>query len=284
MPRLRLFLSRFVLSLWLLLFSAFVCLLLFESRGGGVTVPMGEVSIFDSAGATVLPNRIFTCTETEQQARCQATVQDRSLVFTLTPKKSSNAEFSLRDCQATYDGQAVRCRSVGFDYAPALAESIEIEDLSLSLQQQQALRKKYWGVRTLQALSETRLLQISSGLSIASGAIAAYFAWFYSSRLTKGLASIACGFLTYYFVWRWLGSVPFDAVIPYRFTVDTWTWTVEAGAAALGVMAAVAVALLLRRRAGGATKTIVTLSSGIGTVLMSGYFLLLMLLGSGFVD
>lgn len=170
MRQTRLFLSRFLLGLWIVLFGTFLFLLVFESREGGVSMPMAGVSIIARpAAAIALPNRIFTCLETEQQFQCQATIQGRPLRLNLVPDKPNNPD--LYDCQAQYDGRSVGCKGKGLDYAPMLSESFEIRDLGLSPQQLQAVRQKYWGLRMLLALREHRLLQISGGLSIAGGVL-----------------------------------------------------------------------------------------------------------------
>ncbi|MEL7226507.1 MAG: hypothetical protein AAGL17_17150, partial [Cyanobacteria bacterium J06576_12] len=284
MRRLKLFLSRFVLGLWLMLFGSFLMLLVVEARQGGVTMPMAGVSINESATIVDLPNRIFTCTETGPQIQCQATVQDRSLVLNLAPYENDKPDSVSRNCQATYDGRSVRCDSQYLQYAPMLSEEFEVRGLDLSPQQLQTLQRKYWGIRALMAIGERRLILLTTGLSISAGAIAAYFAWFYPSRLTKCIASIACGFVMYLWVRSFLNGVQFDTVIAYGLTVDRWIWLINYGSAVIAIAAATTVALLLRRRVSHATKAVVTLSSGIGSVLIVGNFLFLMLLGSGFVD
>lgn len=284
MRQMRLFLSTFALSLWILLFGTFLFLLMFEAREGGVSMPMAGVTIrAESAAAIPLPNRIFTCIETEQQTQCEADIQGRPLRLVLVPSKMPGS--GLNDCQAQYDGRPVACQGKGLEYAPMLSQAFEVTNLGLSPQHLQSLRQKYLGMRVLLALGERRLLRISSGLSIAAGAIAAYFAWFHPSWLSKGLASIAWGFVVYLLAWGFLASVPFDAVTPYGFTIETWMWVVNSGAAVIGIVTALAIALLFRqRRTTPITKVIVTVSSGLGTVLIAGRIFLLILLGSGFVD
>lgn len=243
-------------------------------------MPIGEVSISARPAAAIsLPNRIFTCVETEQQLQCQADIQGRSLRLELAPDGPNNPD--LHSCQAQYDGQSVGCKRK----MPLFPESFEVRDLGLSPQQLQAVRQKYWGLRTLLALREHHLLLISSGLSVAGGAIAAYFAWSHPNRLSTGLAIFAWGFIVYSLSWGFLASIRYETVAAHGITIGTWIWAVNSGAAAIGIVAALAIALLFRqRRATPATKAIVTVSSGLGTILIAGRLLLLILLGSGFVD
>ena len=281
MRRTRLFLSRVLLGVWIALFGTFLWLLVVEARGGGLDVPFAGISIQAEANATVyLPNRIFTCTETDPPSRCQADLQGHSLVVTLEPLPDS----SLSHCQAHYDGQPAVCEGVGADYAPIYSESFAITGLELSPKQLQSLRQQYWGTDLLLTLGEPNLLQISQWLSIVAGVIAGYCAWVYPSRLSKGLASVTWGFITYQWVWSRLASVPYATVTPYGVTSNAWDGVVDAGAIAVGGIVMLTVALLLRRRTNRATKVLVTLSSGLGAAWMAINLLVLMLLGSGFVD
>lgn len=280
MRRTQLFISRGLLGLWIALFGALLFLLVFEARGGGVEVPFAGISIkTDSTTVVHLPNRIFTCTETEQQSQCQADIEGHLLVIALAP--SSKADLSL--CQARYDGNPLVCLGGSLDYAPMLSESFEITGLDLSPQQLNALQQKYWGTNKLLALGDSTLIQISLWFSIAIGVIAAYFAWLYPSRLSKGFAVVAGGFMTYQLVWLALASVKY-AVIPHRLTVDTWNRVVDSGPIAAGVLVMVIVALLLRHRTNQVAKTLMTLSNGVGGAWIAGNILVVLLLRSGFVD
>ena len=183
------------------LFASFLCLLVVEFRGGGVTQPIAGVFINESDTTVALPNRIFTCTATDSQTQCQATIQDRPLTLNLISYENSEPAPAYQACQATYNGRSVGCTSLGLQYAPVLSEEFEIRGLDLSPEQLQAVQRKYWGIGTLSTLGEVRLMRVSTGLAITAGAIAAYFAWFHPSRLSKGIAGVACGFLTHHFAW-----------------------------------------------------------------------------------
>ena len=198
MRSLKLFLSIFLLSLWMMLFGAFLFMVMFESRGGGVTMPMAGVAIRPETGfaAIDLPNRIFTCTQTtEQQEQCQANIQGHPLALTLEKPVEDPGTAIYDDCQAQYDGRSIRCENVGDEYAPMLSPSLEVTGLALSPQEFQHLRQKYWITQTMLKAGEPRLLRISGGLSLVGGVIAACFAWFHPNWFTKGLATIVVGFL-----------------------------------------------------------------------------------------
>ena len=281
MRRTQLFVSRGLLGLWIALFGALLFLLVFEARGGGIDVPFAGVAIkADPTTIVHLPNRIFTCTETEQQFQCQADIQGRPLVMTF--ESSSNSE--LRSCQAQYYGNSLVCLGGGVDYAPVLSESFEITGLELSPQQLNALQQQYWATNKLMTLSDSKLIRISVWFSIATGMMAAYFAWFYPSRWSKGLAAVAGGFVAYQLAWSNLASVQYTTVTPYVLTTTNWDRIVSGGSIAAGILVMVIVALLLRHRTNRVAKTLMTLSNGIGSAWIAGYILLLMLLGSGFVD
>ncbi|MEM6518167.1 MAG: hypothetical protein AAF722_02415 [Cyanobacteria bacterium P01_C01_bin.70] len=281
MRRTRLFLFTVLLGLWLALFGAFLFLLGFEARSGGIDVPFAGISIHAEPNTTIhLPNRLFTCTETDQQSQCQTDIQGRPLVIVL--EKSSNSELS--HCQAQYDGNSLVCLSWGLNYAPLLSESFELTGLGLSPQQLETLQQKYWGTNQLLTLSDRKLMKISQWLAIAAGVIAAYFAWFYPSRLSRGLAIVTGGLITYQWVRGALASVPYATVTPYGLTSATWDRVVDSGAIAAGALVVAIVALLLRHRTNRVTKTFVTLSNGLGGAWIIGYVLVFALIGSGFVD
>ncbi len=282
MSQSRLFLSRFLLCVWAVLFAAFLSLVLFEARGGGVESPMAGVYLNAEPTAIHLPNRIFTCTELEQGTQCQAEVQGHPLVLDLVSNRDSS--IALRDCQAQYDGQPVACTSVTLDYAPALSESVELGPLGLTPQQLQAVRQQYWGVNALLWVGERKLLRITLGLSMAAGAIAAVWAWCYPSWLSKGWTGVTWGFAAYRLTWMRLASVQYDAVTPYGFTASSWDQVVTGGAIAAGAVALLAVIWFLRGWEHRAARAVVTLSSGFGAMAIAGYTLMLILLGAGFVD
>ncbi len=284
MRSVRSFLLIFLLSLWVMLFGAFLFMIVFESREGGVTMPMAGVAIRPETGfaAIDLPNRVFTCTTTpQQQQQCQTTIQSRPLVVTIEKIIGVSTKY---DCRAQYDGRLISCDNVGEEYAPMLSPSLEVTGLDLSPQEFQRVRQTYWITQTMVKAGEQRLLRISMGLSLTGGAIAAYFAWFHPSRLGKGLASIAVGFLIYQQVRSLLGSVLFTWVTPYGFTVESWLGAVGIAAIAAGVGAAIAVGYWLWRRSQPASKPAITLSSGIGTLWILNYLFFMLLCGSGFVD
>ncbi|MEM8804975.1 MAG: hypothetical protein AAGF01_02870 [Cyanobacteria bacterium P01_G01_bin.38] len=174
---------------------------MFEARGGGIDFPFAGIAIHAESQATIhLPNRIFACTETEQQYRCQTEVQDRLLVVVLE-KRPGNLP---GNCQAQYEGQSVGCRGTSIDYAPWTSESFEITPSGLSPQQLRAIRRKYWGVNTLLALGESGLFQISLLLSLSACGLGIYSVagllrrW--ASNIIKPLVAVGSGFGTGFIV------------------------------------------------------------------------------------
>lgn len=282
MRRIRLFLSTVLLGLWLALFGTFLFLLVFDARGGGIDVPFAGISInADPQAAIYLPNRIFTCTETDQQSQCQTDIQGRPLVIVLEKLPDPSG---LSHCQAQYDGNSLVCLGGYVDYAPVLSESFEINGLELSPQQLETLQQKYWATNQLLTLGEPKLMRISQWLSISAGVLAAYFAWFHPNRFSKGLASVIGGLITGQLIWAVLATVQYDALTPYGLTLDDWARVVVIGAIAAGFLAMAILALLLRHRTNRVIQTFMTLINGVGGIWTTGYFLLFMLLWSGFAD
>jgi hypothetical protein len=197
MRSLRLFLLIFLLSFWVMLLGSFLFAIAFESREGGVKMPMAGVAIRPETGfaAIDLPNRIFTCTKTtSSQEHCQATIQGRPLAVTVEQMNDTGITYY---CQAQYDGQPIHCKKVGVEYAPSLSPSLEVTGLALGPQASQRVRQKYWITQAMMRAGEPRLLRLSGVLSFMGGAIAAYFAWFHPNRFSQGLAGVTVGSLVY---------------------------------------------------------------------------------------
>jgi hypothetical protein len=255
-----LFLSRFLLSLWIVLVSAFLLLLL-RNAPSVPNTPFASLSIRTEQNSTVhLPNRIFTCTETGQQFQCQAELQDRLLALRLTKGKDYKYDFS--NCRAEYGGRSVECKVTGLTHAPILAQIYEIKNLGLSSQQIQAIRQEYWSMNVLVRLGELRLLWISTGLSLAAGISAALFTCLHPGNLSKSFASFACGVGMYQLIGGWLGRVPYTLVTPYGLTPESWGSVVNGSAIVTGVITMLTTALLLWSSLNRFSKSLLSLSTG----------------------
>jgi hypothetical protein len=266
-----LFLSRFLVGLWIVLVGAFVSLLLSNAPNVPHTAPFASLSINSGDGSIVyLPNRIFTCTETAPQFQCQTEIQGRLLSLNLT--KSSNYQYSFSDCRAFYDRQSVTCQEIGQTYAPIVAALYEITGLELNSQQLQAIKQDYWGINALMKLGELRLMWISAGLSFAAGIIFAFFTWLHPSFFSKAFSSLACGFGMYQAAWSVLGRVQYDLITPYGLTPDTWGWVINGAAIALGIGTIFATALLLWQNVNRLTKGLLIILSSIGLFSLCWFF------------
>lgn len=263
MNRAILFLSRFAISLWIVLVVAFLSLLVLNAPSVPRLAPFAGVSIKTPNSSIIhLPNRTFTCTETREQFQCQAKIQNRLLDLSLT--KGGDDKYYFSNCRALYDKQSVGCRETGLTYAPIPSKTYEITGLRLSAQQLQAVNQEYWGINALMQLGELGLTLISMGISIVTGIGAASLAWFYPGKFSKAFTSLACGFGMYQFVWGLLGHMPYDIVTPYGFTPDRWDWVVNGGAIAAGLGTTLATALLLWGRLNRVTKILGVSSSSVG--------------------
>ncbi|MGB3571569.1 MAG: hypothetical protein WBA01_05960 [Phormidesmis sp.] len=205
----KLFLSRFLLGLWVVLFSSYLFLIVFESRSINVDSLIVEVSLeaTGSVNEVAIPGRIFTCTKVDLQDRCQAEIQGRPLVLTLIPDKSDGFASS---CKATYGGQPVGCYNNDFGLGAMIQRAFQIRDIGLDIQQLKAVRRKYWRLNMLLDIGEVRLLKIGTGLAIAFSTLVVYFVWvhalplnpsvgYYSLRMVALLASgLGVGFVSYW--------------------------------------------------------------------------------------
>ncbi|MBW4662288.1 MAG: hypothetical protein KME15_26850 [Drouetiella hepatica Uher 2000/2452] len=263
MRRPTVFLSQFLLSLWIVLVAAFLWLLVPNAPDVPNNAPFAGVSIHTEQNVpTYLPNRSFQCTETEQEFQCQTDIQDRLLTLNMT--KGQGYPYDLSNCRASYGGQAVGCQETGQTYAPALAKLYKITNLNLSLQQIQAVRQTYWGLNTLMQWGELRLIWISVGLSLTAGMNAVVFAWLYPGIWSKGFVSFACGFGVYQLAEGSLGRVPFDVITPYGLTPNDWFWVVRGVAIAAGIATMMVTALLLWHRVGHFSRVLISLIAGAG--------------------
>lgn len=246
MYRALLFSSRFMIGLWIVLVSAFLSLLLFNAPRVPST-PFASLAIATpETSAIYLPNPIFNCTETDAQFQCQANIQNQTLNVTLL--KGLDYPYNPNVCQAEYGNQLVVCKDTGMTYAPVLATMYELTGFPLNTEQLQAVEREYWGINTIKRWGESRLVWIAMGLALTAGAIFGLFAWLHPGGLSKGLASLACGFGTYQLVWNVLGRVPYDAVTSHGLTIDTWHRFLHGGAIATGLLTTVTTALFLWER------------------------------------
>lgn len=284
MNRKMIFLLRFTISLWIVLVISFLSLLVFNAPNVPSLAPFAGVSIQapDKSGIR-LPNRIFNCTETKDTFECQAKVQNRLLDLNLT--KGGDNKYYFTNCNALYGEQVVDCRETGMYYAPIPAKTYEIVGMELSSQQLQAVQQDYWGINALMKLGETNLVWIMMGISIVTGTGSALLAWIYPSNFSKAFTSIICGFIVCRLVHSGLGSVPYDSVIPYGFTSDTWNWVVYGGDIFTGVGTIfVASRLLWSSHTNQVVRTFLYLSSVLGALALAAHFFLYILLSLGYAD
>ena len=267
MHRALIFLSRFILGVWVVIAIGFLSLLLLNAPNVPINTPFASASInAGDSSAIYLPNRIFTCSETAQQFQCQTELQSQTLGLVF--EKRGDDPYNLGSCRAQYDGRSVGCQKIGQTYAPVLSNQYEVTNLELSSQELQAIQHRYQGINTLMKLGEVRLFRISAGLSLAAGISAFFFTWLQPSVFSKAFVSIASGFGSYHLVWQLLGSVSFDVVTPYGLTPDTWGWVVDGGAIAAGVGTAIATAVLLWQNLNGVTKVLISLISSVGILCL----------------
>jgi len=178
----KLFLSRVLLGLWIVLFGSYLFLIVFETRSVSVDSPIVEVSLeaTGSVNEVAIPGRVFTCKKVSAQDQCQAEIQGRLLVLTLMPNEFDGFTSS---CKATYGGQPVGCYNNDFSLGAMIQRAFQIREIGLETQQLKAVRRKYWGLNTLLDIGEVRLLKIGTGLVIAFSTLVAYFVWIHTKPL-----------------------------------------------------------------------------------------------------
>ena len=290
MRRVRLFSSRFALGLWAALVCAFAFLLLFNAPTAP-DAPFSSVVIAAAPNSVYLPTQSFDCVETDQQFQCETTIQKRPLVLTWRKGGASQDDLTSqlypKNCEAKYDGQAVSCNSQGIGSVIGQPERYEVANLGLSVRQLRTVRQKYWGVNTLQKLSETHLTSIGLGLAILGGVSTACFAWIQPGPLSNLLVSLVCGFGMYYVSLHVLSHIIlYDMSGTYE-TFQAWNRLVQSRAMASGAITTLLVALVLQwlqHRNYRLPKEVVGLVVGIGTAALFSYLTLVTLLWLGYAD
>ncbi len=275
------FALKFLASLWLVLAGTFLFLLLLNRPHVPELAPFSGISIANDRADIYLPNRIFTCVETAQNFQCKAPLQNQPLVLDFT--KGNEYKYGFTDCRAAYQGQLISCQKTGTNYAPLLSDSYEIKNLKLNAFQIKALKKEYWGINFLMELGDSGLTRLSLGLSLLLGVIAAIFTQSYPGRFSKVLTSVICGFVLSCLIWSFLGRVPFDAVIPYGFSPDTWGWVVSGVVIAMGIGTTLITAVQSWKKSNRPSIFLVGINS-IGTALLSVAFFMVILLNWGYID
>jgi hypothetical protein len=271
MSQATLFLSRFLLGIWVVLVSAFLFLLL-SNAPSAANAPFASISIDTSSTAEIhLPNRIFACTETEQQFQCQTKLQNGLLDLRFT--KAGSYKYGLSNCRALYNGQPAGCQEIGQTYAPMLKSMYGLTGLGLSPEQLQAVWQEHWGINAIMRWGELRLIWITAGLSLVAGVSIALIAWLSPGKFSKVFTGFACGYGVYHFIGGVLGRIQYDAVTPYGFTPDTWDWFVWGGAIAAGFAAMIFVARLLWQRFNRLSELLIALVSGVGVCSLCWLFL-----------
>ncbi|KST63914.1 hypothetical protein BC008_40590 [Mastigocoleus testarum BC008] len=263
MRQVGLFLSRFLLGLWIVFISAFLSLLLSNAPSVPDYTPFAGVSINVGENSKIhLPNRIFECTQADREFKCQTKIQDRLLDISFI--QGNINKYDLTNCRASYDGQIIGCQERGSNHAPLLSKIYEITNLGLSSQQLQALKQKYWGMNFLVELGENRLLSLGNILFVVGGGIVGFFSWFHPSPVNKIFASFVCGFGVYHLVWHFFARIPYEIVIPYGFAADTWGWFIDGTAIAAGLAIMFNTTLLLWGIFNRLTQIPMGIASGVG--------------------
>lgn len=274
------FWAKISLNLCLALCCAFIALLL-SNAPFFPRQPFGGISIkSEQSPLTHLPNRLFTCQETESEFQCRGRLQGRSLALSFVKGKSY--KYDLTDCRASYNGQPVSCQYASQTYTPILTLQYEVA-VKLDRAEIQSIRQKYWGINLLANLGEDRLTAISSILSFATGLAAILWMWLNPGRLSKVFVSILCGFGMYNWVWRVLARVPYSTVTNTGFPMD-WNLFSQGGAICAALITVLVVALLIGRKRNRFARFFIGLANGCLLIPSMAYTFLWLLLELGYVD
>lgn len=245
-----LFLLRAVIGVLIALSGAFLFLLI-ENAPSLSNTPLARIEIVAGKQTVQLPNRIFNCTESNQQTQCNTTIEDQLLILNL--QKSGTANNALSNCQAALGSKSIQCTATGLDYIgrKGLLSSYKLTETGLSYSQLRGLQQDYFWINALRKLNETHLMQILTGAASLIGFATAAMVWLYPGRLAELFVSFASGAGTYQLVGQWLGSVPYNRMATYGINSDVWNLLVTSFAfiAALftGIATAAAIGMYIKR-------------------------------------
>jgi hypothetical protein len=259
MPR---FLLKRAIALWLILSATFLTLLIAESPSLAHT-PFASIEIQPSNGPVVhLPNRIFDCTEGNNQWQCSAPLAKQPLDITWS--HTPQYRYELGDCRATYAGTPIPCESTGADYVRGLQYRYTLQgDLGLGASQLAALRQKYWGTNLLMGLRELGLIGLSLLLSLAGGVLVAVGAWRSPGRWAKGIASLACGIGMALLISNYFGRILLETLDGVGISYEQWGWLTGGLAIAAGIGTGISTAALLYFPFSPVMRLVVSLLAGV---------------------
>lgn len=258
-----LFLLRAAVGILIALLGFFFVLLAHNAPSLPNT-PFAGIGIEVGKQTVHLPNRIFTCTESNQKVQCDASLQNR--VLNLSWQQSSEFKYNLSQCQAVFAGQPLGCTKAGTDYIGRKGplSYYTLTGSNLSQTQLQDLQRQYLWINTLTQVNENDLFKGLAGVAIATGLLAAAFTWLYPGRLAEAFASFGSGVGTYHLVSRWLGSIPYDQVTVHGINSDLWNQLVPTLALVAAILTGTATARLIWVGADRLMRAFVSLISGLG--------------------
>lgn len=224
-----------------------------------------QTSIDSGSGTPIvyLPNRLFRCTEQNQQFRCQATLQNQPIQITFDHGK--DYVYDLENCRATYAGQVTNCQPGWGGYMTnrgVLSYYSLNSNLGLTVPQLQAIQQQYW-LTNLIGTSAEGLLWISTWAIALIGALLAIgLNWLEDNRFTRIFTSLSSGFVLSMLVRSWLGGLPYDLLAQYGIDEAAWNLGLPAIQLAVGVLASILTGLYVSRRTGLAVRGATSLMMG----------------------
>jgi hypothetical protein len=258
-----LFLLRAAIGMLIALLGSFFFLLV-DNSPSLPDVPFAGIAITAGHQTVHLPNRIFDCNADDQRVQCHTTLQSQTL--SLSWQQDRKFPANLSQCRALFAGKSVECIDAGADYIGSKGPLLyyELTGLGLSYAQLQGLRQQYFWNNTLSQFGELRLLQILTGVAIATGLLMAATSWLYPGKLAEVFVSFVIGLGTYTQVWNWFGSIPYDRLSLLNIMPDLWDKLVPALALLAALVTGIITAMLLWGRFRRLARIGPTVISGFG--------------------
>lgn len=251
-----------------------ILVLMLQVAPGRSNVPFMGMAIDPGPSAPIvyLPNRIFDCTNQNQQFRCEATLKDQTLQITFDQGK--DYIYNLKNCRATYAAKAIDCQQgIGGNMTNRgiLAYYVLNSDLGLTVAQLQAIQQQYWVTNLIGTGSEGFAFFTSLGMAAIGAILAIGLNWLDDNWLTRSFTSLSSGFSLALFVYYWMGGVPFTTLAQYGIADTTWSSAIPIVTIAVGTLVSILTGLYVSRHTNHSAKGMVSLLFGAALAFLIWY-------------
>ncbi|MBD1851558.1 hypothetical protein [Leptolyngbya sp. FACHB-711] len=270
--------SRFALYFSIGLFLVTLCtivLLMVEVAPARSNAPFMGIMIDPGSSAPIvhLPNRLFNCTDENQQFRCQASLKEQPLQITFDQGK--DYIYFLQNCRATYAGQATNCQAAqggNMTQRGVLSYYSLTTNLGLTVPELKALQRQYWLTNLVGTSAEGFIWIGGWAIAAIGAALAIGLNWLEDNLLTRSFTSLSSGFGLALLTWFVLARIPYTTLAQYGINESTWRFVLPIITIAAGTLGSILTGFYVSRRTRPALKAVTSLLMGFATAFLSWFF------------